>query len=194
MARLAPAEFRQIGRRQQRPRQQYRRRGTGKPHGVEVRERVIGQLFVESCIGDVRTDGPKSERVAVGRGLDELRQPDRPAGAADVFDHDRLLEVNAHALRDGAGQRVAGAARRKRHDERDRSRGKSIRRDCHDLGRDAPGHQGHGGEAADPTANPAFQIHGRRPSSQGINWSRVGDSKFAGGARSGRLSPTRLCQ
>ena len=59
---------------------------------VEVLENVVLQVVVQrgcSCLSDV----PHGNGVAVGCGLGDARHPDRAAGAADVFDNDRLSQV-----------------------------------------------------------------------------------------------------
>jgi hypothetical protein len=51
---------------------------------------IVGKLGVNPGIDGDRTGLPEQERIAVGLGvLDDLRADDA-AGAAAVFDHDRL--------------------------------------------------------------------------------------------------------
>jgi hypothetical protein len=57
----------------------------------------------------------EAERVAVRRGAHRAADADRAAGTGDVLDDDRLPERNAHALADGARDRVGRPAGRERH-------------------------------------------------------------------------------
>ena len=162
---------------------QQQRRRPGEADRLEAGQRVVGQLLEQGGVGDVRADRAEPDRVAVGRGVRELGQSDRAAGAADVLDHHGLLEVRRHALRHRAGQRVAGTAGRERHDQGERLGGKA-------LGGSRAGRQQERRESEQKSA----QDHDKRPSSQGRRSSSVGRSRAAGGAPSGRARPTRLCQ
>jgi hypothetical protein len=51
---------------------------------------------------------------------------DRAAGAADILDDHRLAERRAHFVGHDARGDVGRSARRKRHDQRDRARGKIV--------------------------------------------------------------------
>ncbi len=61
----------------------------------------------------------EQQRVAVRRGLGHAARAERAAGTADIFDHDLLAEILAHALRDEAGHGIGRAACRERHDHGD---------------------------------------------------------------------------
>ena len=105
-------EVRQVGRRQRRPRHQHRRRGTGKADGLEVGERVVGQLLVEGCVGDVRADGPESDTCSRrARTLASLVNPIAPLAPLMFSTTIGCLQGDAHALRDRPRQRVARARR-----------------------------------------------------------------------------------
>ena len=69
----------------------------------------------------------ETQRVAIGRGARHSRRADAAAGAADIFDHDRLTERGLHVLGQDARQRSGGAARRERHDNGDRPRRIGLR-------------------------------------------------------------------
>src|SRR5262249_44362359 len=72
----------------------------------------------------------RQQRIAVGLGGGDELGADLPRGAGLGLDHDRLLEDRLH----GRGQRprhdIVGAAGRKRVDDGDRMRGKSLLREC----------------------------------------------------------------
>ena len=68
------------------------------------------------------------DRVAVGRGVGGLGGADHAAGAADVFDHDRLAERLLHGVLDDARGGVVGAAGRERHDHGHGTIGIGLRR------------------------------------------------------------------
>ena len=69
---------------------------------------------------------PDVDRVAVGRGAREAADADRAAGAADILDNHRLAERSAHLVGHDARGDVGRSARRERHDQRDRARGKIV--------------------------------------------------------------------
>ena len=61
----------------------------------------------------------QQDRVAVGVGAGDLGRGDHAAGAADVFDYDRLTQCFLHRILEDARGRVVGAARRERYHDRD---------------------------------------------------------------------------
>src|SRR5256885_12637151 len=68
----------------------------------------------------MRAYAAKGQGVAVGGGLARLVQADGSIGATQVLDHQGLAQMLPHLLSHGTGQRIAGASRGKRHDQRDR--------------------------------------------------------------------------
>ncbi len=66
------------------------------------------------------------DRVAIWSGSRQTSNPDGAAGAADVFDDHRLAERRAHLVGHDARGHIGRAARRKRHDQRDRPRREII--------------------------------------------------------------------
>jgi hypothetical protein len=72
----------------------------------------------------------RQQRISVGLGGGGDLRADLPGGTGLGFDHDRLLEDRFH----GRGQRprhdVVEASGRKRVDDGDRTRGKSLLREC----------------------------------------------------------------
>ena len=74
------------------------------------------------------------EGVAVRRRAGDAPDPDAAAGAADIFDHDRLPERRAHALRHDAGGGVGRSARREWHHQRHRTRRIGLRLRAGDAG------------------------------------------------------------
>ena len=111
-------QFLEIVRRQRRPRRERRGRGIDQADGGEIFLGVEGETRIHRHAGRQRhlmdQDG-----VAVGIGAGGLRGGDHAAGAADVFDHDRLAERFLHRVLDDARDRVSRAAGRKRHDHGD---------------------------------------------------------------------------
>ena len=70
----------------------------------------------------------QQDRVAVRLGAGGLGGGDHAAGAADVFDHDRLAERLLHRVLKNARGRIVGAAGRERDDHGDRTIGIGLRR------------------------------------------------------------------
>ena len=69
---------------------------------------------------------PDVDGVAVGRRAREPADADRAAGAADILDNHRLAERRAHFVGHDPRGDVGRSARRERHDQRDRTRGKIV--------------------------------------------------------------------
>ena len=87
----------------------------------EVAQHVIGDVLL-----DVRVDGDRrrcaEQRGAIGRRFRGLAGADRAAGAADVLNDDRGLQLLLKRLAEDAGDRVGAAAGRERNDQPDRTR------------------------------------------------------------------------
>ena len=84
--------------------------------GLEVPDRIVGQVGKEDHVGAVGALRPQHQRVAVGRGLGGEIGADRARGAAFVLDHDALAPDLAQPRHQDARQRVGRPARRERHD------------------------------------------------------------------------------
>ena len=87
----------------------------------------IGLQIVIEIVDDAADMGiplADVDGVAVGRGAREPPDADRAAGAADILDDHRLAEERPHLVGHDAPGDVGRAARRERHDQRDRARGK----------------------------------------------------------------------
>ena len=86
--------------------------------GLEVLQRVVGDLGEQRRVLDVGGDGHE-QRLAVGRGAGDLLAADHAAGAGAVLDNDGLApELGELAGEQPAGE-VGGAARGKGHDHPD---------------------------------------------------------------------------
>jgi hypothetical protein len=97
----------------------------------------------------VRPGVADKERIAVGRRLRDARAARHARGRADVLHHDGLPEKLADVLRLDARARVDAAARRERHDERNRPCGPGLRR-C-DAGKAKTGQQQQSGRGFHPS-------------------------------------------
>ena len=75
----------------------------------------------------MRAHAGGKQRVAVRRGRRDPRRTDTAAGPTDILDDERLAKNSAHLLADDAGDDIACAAGRKRHDHGDRARGVRLR-------------------------------------------------------------------
>ena len=85
-------------------------------------ERIVGELAVEKRIHDERAVDRHQQRVAIGRGLGDGLGADDGVGARPVVDDDLLAQIFAHLLAHEAAEKIGGAARRERNDERDLAR------------------------------------------------------------------------
>jgi len=79
-------------------------------------------MLVERLVLRVRADAAEHHGVTVGLGLRDTLRSGHAAGAADVFDHDRLPEQFTHALRHDAADRVLRSAGGERNNHRYRAR------------------------------------------------------------------------
>jgi hypothetical protein len=68
-----------------------------------------------------RAGRSEHERVAIGGRFGDGLRADRSAGTAAVLDHDLLSEALGQGLGEQAARQVGVAARRKRHNESNRS-------------------------------------------------------------------------
>ncbi len=102
------------------------------PDRVEVLLQVVVQRIDDAA--DVGVPLADVDGVAVGRGAREPPDRDAAAGAADVFDDHRLAEDRPHPLGHDARDHVGRAARRERHDQRDRTRRVGLRLHAGDAG------------------------------------------------------------
>jgi hypothetical protein len=92
-----------------------------------VAQRLEGHLGVEMRIDRVGRKRPHDDRVPVGRRFRDEIDADIAARPGAVFHDDRLAEQRRHPVGDGSCRHVERAARRKRHDEADRTAGESLR-------------------------------------------------------------------
>ena len=67
------------------------------------------------------------EGVTIRCRAGDAPDPDTPAGAADIFDHDGLSERNAHPLGHDPGSGIGRTARREWHHQRNGARGIALR-------------------------------------------------------------------
>ena len=67
------------------------------------------------------------EGVTIRRGAGDAPDTNAAAGAADIFDHDRLPKRCTHPLGHDPGGGIGRSARRERHHQRDGTRGVSLR-------------------------------------------------------------------
>ena len=91
-------------------------------HGLEILERVIGDLVVKARI-DRKRIGRQQQRISVRVCACDPCEADIAARAAAVLDDDRLAQRLAERLLYDPGDDVVGAARRERDDERYRPLG-----------------------------------------------------------------------
>ena len=110
----------QIVHRQALARDQEARRFRDHPDRLEVLGRVVGLLLVERLAVGVGAGVADQERVAVGRRLGDAAAADGAGRGADVLHHDGLAEDLAEHQRLQPRAGVDAAARRERHDQRDR--------------------------------------------------------------------------
>ena len=89
-----------------------------------------------SAVADMGVPLADVDGVAVGRRARDAADADAAAGAADVLDDHRLTERGPHALRQDARHDVGRAARRERHDHRDRPRRIGLRVRAGDAAQD----------------------------------------------------------
>ena len=99
---------------------QHERHAADQRHRREILDRIVGQRLVHGRTDRHRTAAGHIEQVAVRRGLGAGRGADGRAAAGTVLDHDRLAEPLRQLRLGDTGQRVDRAARRPRHDQRDR--------------------------------------------------------------------------
>src|SRR5262245_22538924 len=60
--------------------------------GIQVFDRVVDRMAFEQRLVDVRQRAPKQNRVTIRPCACDSRGPERPARAADVFNHHRAKE------------------------------------------------------------------------------------------------------
>ena len=93
--------------------------------GDEIDRREFRDRVVERVARQMRAHRERGRRdqheIAVGRRLRHIGIGDDAAAAGLVVDHGGLVEVRLQAAGDLAGDHVVGTARRKRHDDMDRS-------------------------------------------------------------------------
>jgi hypothetical protein len=78
----------------------------------------LNSVWFCACVPTV----PQKERITVGCGFRDAVGAVHPAGAADVFEHDRLPQNLTHALREQSRQHVVRSAGGERIDHGDRAR------------------------------------------------------------------------
>ena len=83
-------------------------------HRSEIGRGVVERRLVERLVLRVRADIAQHELIAVGRGLGDAVRPRHAAGTADVFHDHGLMELDAQAVRDDAGDGVGRSAGGKR--------------------------------------------------------------------------------
>lgn len=98
--------------------------------GLPDRDEVAAQIDTRGRAhgrhGGVRACGLQ-QRVAVGFGLQDAREPDLAGGTAHVLDDERLAEALFHPALRRPHHDVRGPAGRKRNDDPDRPRWKGFR-------------------------------------------------------------------
>src|SRR5580704_3251148 len=111
-------EFIEVVRRQRRPRRERRDGVVDEADRHEVLDRVESEIRVERHAGRERIL-VQQDRVAVRLGARGARSRDHAAGAADVLDHDRLVERLLERRLDDARDGVVDAAGRECDEHRD---------------------------------------------------------------------------
>jgi len=96
-------------------------------HRNEILVRIVADLLHQRRQGQLRA-GAEQERVAVGRGARDLPGGDDPAGAAEVLDHERLVEPGRESLGREPRHHVGIPAGDERHDDGHRPRRPVARR------------------------------------------------------------------
>ena len=104
---------------------QHQRTGAGKRNHREVANRIKRQLAVQRRI-DGMAAGDQCDGVTVGGGTCRELGADDAVGAGAVFNNDLLLETVGQLCRDRAADDVITAARGKRRNDADRTRGISL--------------------------------------------------------------------
>ena len=130
-------------------------------HWREVTQRVVGQLPEQRNRQRVAV-AHQQQGVAIGTGLRHPLRGDDAAGAGPVVDHHRLAQRARHGLAHGARREVGDAAGAERHDQRDRSLGKTGL-GTHAERRGGGGHGGAGGSGGEPSAAGGVGGHGSGP-------------------------------
>ena len=151
----------QIGRRQVGPRHQHLRRHHQHRDRRELLQRVLVEIGIEARVDRDRV-ADDQQRVAVGRRVGDEDRAGGIARAGLALDDHRLGPHRAQPIRQNARDRIDRTARRRRHDQPHRARGKFRR--VFGLGMRTPAAQ-HQQRSDDKSAKSACQL----PPSIGTN-------------------------
>jgi hypothetical protein len=77
---------------------------------LEIGRCVVKRLLIERLVLRVGAEASQYELVTVGCGFGDAVCASHAAGSADVFNHDRLAELDAQAFRQDPRNRIGGAA------------------------------------------------------------------------------------
>jgi hypothetical protein len=124
---------------------------------LEVLVRLVGEVRIERDGRGVRTHLAHQDGVAIGLGAHGAGRAGGAAGARHVLNDHLLAERARHVVGDDARGNVGRAARRERHDQRDRAR--RIGLGPSDLGR----HRKRGGSYCKSQKSTAFKDHSVSP-------------------------------
>ena len=102
------------------------RGGRKQGNRLEIFDHVIGQ-WIDRAVGHVASPETKAQRVAIRRRASHMARPYAPVCAGDVLDDGGLTKRKLQRLSQDAAQRVQGATRRKRTDQRYWSRRIGLR-------------------------------------------------------------------
>ena len=108
-------------------------------HRREIDADVVGHVGIERGRHRGRAVRGQHEDAAVGRRLGDRGGGDLAVGAGAVLDHHRALQPLGDAGRHDAGQKVVRSARRKAHDEAQRTVGEIRRLGARDRPADKSG-------------------------------------------------------
>ena len=100
------------------------------PDRLKILGRPVGEVRIELDGGGVRPHLPHQDGVAVRVGAHRAGRTGGAAGAGHVLHHDLLAERARHVIGGDARRDVGRAARRERHDQRDRAVRIGLRERC----------------------------------------------------------------
>jgi len=116
---------------------------------LEILHHVVLQR-IDRGIDDELISGSDTEGITIGRCARDASERDAAARAADVFDHDRLSERDAHGFGQRARNRIEQATRGIGYDDRDRTGRIGLRTRAAD--------RSHHRSERDPDRTHAFQM------------------------------------
>ncbi len=100
---------------------QHRRHLRDERQRQEILDRIVRQLRDQRRIGRVGAHRGNAEGVTVGRRMRQRVHRNHAAGAPAIIDDDLLAKCVAHRRREQAREEISGAARRKWHDQAQRT-------------------------------------------------------------------------